>query len=128
MSRRSPWEILGVEEGAPDETVRRAFRWRVKQTHPDAGGDEAEFEAVIRAYRIVSHRGARRDDVDRGADRAADRPRPARAATPPRTPAPAGGATTGEERPARSDFSTILDGEMFRVRRAGRGGAVRSAG
>ena len=46
----SPFEVLGIETDADEETVEQAYRRRVKETHPDRGGDEAEFSRVNEAY------------------------------------------------------------------------------
>ncbi|MGH9016211.1 MAG: J domain-containing protein [Acidimicrobiales bacterium] len=50
MTGRNPWDVLRVAEDAPIHEVRRAFRRRVKQTHPDGGGDAAEFGTVVVAF------------------------------------------------------------------------------
>jgi DnaJ-domain-containing protein 1 len=43
--------VLGVEADADESAVRRAYRERAKETHPDTeGGDEDEFKRVNRAY------------------------------------------------------------------------------
>lgn len=49
----SAYEILGVEASADDETLRRAYRLRQRQTHPDTGGDAAVFIQVQRAWELV---------------------------------------------------------------------------
>ncbi|NHN47257.1 J domain-containing protein [Halostella sp. JP-L12] len=50
-SEREAYEILGVDPGASEERVRRAYREKVKETHPDAeGGDEERFKRVAAAY------------------------------------------------------------------------------
>jgi len=41
---------LGVSAGASREEVRSAYRRRVKEAHPDQGGDEDEFKRVRQAY------------------------------------------------------------------------------
>ncbi len=41
--------VLGVSEHATQHDLRRAFRARAKQTHPDAGGDAEAFQAARRA-------------------------------------------------------------------------------
>lgn len=41
---------LGVPVGAPLADVRDAYRERVKEVHPDQGGDEASFREVRDAY------------------------------------------------------------------------------
>lgn len=42
--------ILGVDADADAEEIRRAYRRRVKETHPDLGGSEEAFRRVRRAY------------------------------------------------------------------------------
>jgi curved DNA-binding protein CbpA len=49
----TPFEVLGVEADAGEETVERAYRRRVKQAHPDHGGSAREFQRVRAAYRAV---------------------------------------------------------------------------
>jgi DnaJ-domain-containing protein 1 len=44
------FEVLGVPADASEDQVRRAYRRRAKETHPDQGGDEAEFRRVREAY------------------------------------------------------------------------------
>ena len=44
------YRVLGLPSGADAEAVRRAYRRRVKQAHPDHGGDEEEFRRVQEAY------------------------------------------------------------------------------
>jgi len=41
---------LGVQAGAPLAEVKAAYRERVKEVHPDQGGDEDEFKRVREAY------------------------------------------------------------------------------
>ncbi|WP_312908344.1 J domain-containing protein [Natronosalvus caseinilyticus] len=42
--------VLGVDPTADQATIKRAYRDRVKDVHPDRGGDEAEFKRVTAAY------------------------------------------------------------------------------
>ena len=45
------YRTLGVDPGADEEAVRKAYRELAKSTHPDAdSGDEEEFKRVNRAY------------------------------------------------------------------------------
>jgi len=45
------FRTLGLEPGASDQAVQRAYRERAKEVHPDApGGDTAAFKRVTRAY------------------------------------------------------------------------------
>jgi hypothetical protein len=47
---KAAYAILGLPAGADTEAVRRAYRERVKEVHPDHGGDEAAFKRVRDAY------------------------------------------------------------------------------
>ena len=43
--------MLGVDTDADADAIRRAYRARVKETHPDAdGGSEEAFKRVTDAY------------------------------------------------------------------------------
>ncbi|HET6337839.1 MAG TPA: J domain-containing protein [Polyangiales bacterium] len=57
---RSAWSVLGLEPGANVAAIRRAFHDRALESHPDQGGDAAQFRAVLRAYeRLTGKRKAR---------------------------------------------------------------------
>jgi hypothetical protein len=49
----SAYEVLGVAPGADEAELRRAYRLRLRRTHPDTGGDAAEFIRVQRAWELV---------------------------------------------------------------------------
>ncbi|MGP6169888.1 J domain-containing protein [Microbacterium sp. A204] len=49
----SAYEVLGVDPTATAEEIKRAFRLRLRQTHPDAGGDAAAFIQVQRAWELI---------------------------------------------------------------------------
>lgn len=49
----SAYEVIGVAADADDETLRRAYRLRLRETHPDTGGDAAVFVRVQRAWELV---------------------------------------------------------------------------
>ena len=48
--RASVWSILGLGPRATVEEIKRAFRKRALETHPDRGGDAEAFRSVRRAY------------------------------------------------------------------------------
>ena len=51
MTDARAYRILGVERGASEKAVKRAYRKRAKETHPDReDGDEAAFKKVTAAY------------------------------------------------------------------------------
>lgn len=55
----SAYEILGVAASVDEETLRKAYRLRLRQTHPDTGGDSALFVQVQRAWALVGEPAAR---------------------------------------------------------------------
>lgn len=55
----SVWATLGVPPSATEEEVKRAYRQRALETHPDRGGDAEAFRAVQRAYEVASARKAK---------------------------------------------------------------------
>lgn len=48
------YAVLGVSVDATDREIRSAYRERVKEVHPDHGGDEEEFQRVQDAYTAVT--------------------------------------------------------------------------
>lgn len=51
------YNILGVEKGAGDDEIKKAYRKMAHKHHPDkAGGDEAKFKEVNEAYQVLSDR------------------------------------------------------------------------
>lgn len=61
----SAYEVLGVVPDVSDEDLRRAYRLRLRQTHPDTGGDAATFIQVQRAWELIGTP-AGREAYDRG--------------------------------------------------------------
>jgi hypothetical protein len=56
----SAWSLLGLEPGARAADVKRAFQKKALETHPDQGGESAQFRAVLRAYeRLTGKRKSR---------------------------------------------------------------------
>jgi len=50
---RQAFAELGLRETATVDEVKSAYRSRVKQVHPDHGGDEEEFRRVREAYTLA---------------------------------------------------------------------------
>ena len=56
----SVWQVLGVAANASAEELKRAYRRRALETHPDHGGDVETFRAVQAAYERAIERSAKR--------------------------------------------------------------------
>jgi curved DNA-binding protein CbpA len=55
----TPYEVLGVPASASEDELRRAYRRRLRETHPDTGGHAAEFTAVQLAWELIGTANAR---------------------------------------------------------------------
>ncbi|MDQ3386023.1 MAG: molecular chaperone DnaJ [Actinomycetota bacterium] len=64
MAKRDYYEVLGVERGAADTDVKKAYRRLARSHHPDANlGDaqaEERFKELTEAYEVLSNPEARR--------------------------------------------------------------------
>ena len=76
--KRDYYEVLGVDRGADEATIKKAYRQLAKKYHPDANpGDkeaEAKFKEASEAYAVLSDSEKRRQydqfghaDVEGGA-------------------------------------------------------------
>src|SRR3989344_2112586 len=55
------YKILGVDRGASEEEIKKAFRKLAHVHHPDKkGGDEAKFKEASEAYAVLSDKAKRR--------------------------------------------------------------------
>ena len=88
---RDLYEILGVSRDASEEDVKRAYRRRARQLHPDTGGDQEEFKELTAAYEVLRNPTAR-TNYDRYGD--------------PRGP---GGAAGGDPFAGFGDLSDLID-------------------
>ena len=62
--KRDYYEVLGVERGADDATIKKAYRQLAKKYHPDMNPGDAEaekkFKEASEAYAILSDADKRR--------------------------------------------------------------------
>ena len=54
MVKRDYYEALGLSKGASDDEIKKAFRRKAVEYHPDKqGGDEAKFKEINEAYEVL---------------------------------------------------------------------------
>jgi len=49
------YSTLGLQRGASDADIKKAYRSMAMKHHPDRGGDEAKFKEISTAYEILSN-------------------------------------------------------------------------
>ena len=58
MAKRDYYEVLGVDRGADEDTIKKAYRKLAKKYHPDMNPGDAEaeqkFKEVNEAYDVLS--------------------------------------------------------------------------
>jgi hypothetical protein len=55
MDGRRARVVLGVDNDASPDEIRRAFRARALSSHPDRGGDRVSFELAVLAFESLQH-------------------------------------------------------------------------
>lgn len=48
------YDILGIEKNATEDQIKKAYRKKAMEHHPDKGGDEAKFKEATEAYDVLS--------------------------------------------------------------------------
>ena len=63
----NPYKILGVNQDATQDEIKKAFRKLALKYHPDKGGDEEKFKQVNQAYSMIADE-AKRSQHDASRD------------------------------------------------------------
>lgn len=48
------YSTLGVDKQSSEEQIKKAFKKKAKESHPDKGGDKEKFVNINKAYQILS--------------------------------------------------------------------------
>lgn len=54
MAKRDYYEILGVSKNATQDEIKKNYRKKAMEHHPDKGGDETIFKEIAEAYEVLS--------------------------------------------------------------------------
>jgi curved DNA-binding protein CbpA len=55
------YDTLGVNEDATNEEIKKAYRKKANEMHPDKGGSNEEFSRLSIAYKVLSDEDARKE-------------------------------------------------------------------
>lgn len=54
MGKRDYYEVLGIDKTASKDDIKKAYRKKAMEHHPDKGGDEGIFKEIVEAYETLS--------------------------------------------------------------------------
>ena len=120
MAKRDYYEVLGVAKGADADAIKKAYRQKAKELHPDRNSDnpkaEAQFKEANEAYEVL-----------KDANKKAAYDRYGHAAFENGMGGGGGGPRGGGQGDFASAFSDVFD-DLFGDFMGGRGGGARRGG
>ena len=60
------YEVLGVQQNASQDEIKKVYRKLAVKHHPDKGGDPEKFKSITEAYNTLSDNNKRREYDNRG--------------------------------------------------------------
>ena len=60
MAKRDYYEVLGVSKSASADEIKKSFRKKAVEHHPDRGGDEEKFKELNEAYEVLKDESKRK--------------------------------------------------------------------
>ena len=65
--KRTLYDDLAIKKDATSDQIKKAFRQKAKETHPDTGGNGDDFKTIVKAYSVLSDE-EKRKRYDQGED------------------------------------------------------------
>lgn len=59
------YKVLGVEQGASEERIKKAYKHLAQLHHPDRGGSHESFTKILNAYNALKERNFKPPDIKR---------------------------------------------------------------
>ena len=56
---RDFYDVLGVSRSASEQEIKKAYRSKAHQLHPDKGGEKAAFQEINEAYQVLGDKNKR---------------------------------------------------------------------
>ena len=99
-STPSPHDLLGVDKDATWEEVKKAYRKKTLENHPDRGGDSETFRQIKDAYETLAK-------DPRYANKTTGKPGPTPSNASSTTTAPSGGASGEAQKPVAKTMNLL---------------------